>query len=253
MVATAPVTVEQAAAILGVSASTVRRRIRDGALRAEEISRPQGVVWLVHLPPATAPVTSGVSEAPSAASTVATAPTTAESMIAYTRSLLEPLVAALERSQGRVSELERENGGLAKENGALAERLAGLERVRDAAMARAAELEARLAIPPAVPGPRPDPFPRPNLPMQNAGPSRWRRWWLAVMGGGLVLMVGASCQQPTRSTVSAPHLCRAAQFSLARVEQELAPQANPVLGGTLMGTWTGVNELVTVIERLCRP
>ena len=100
-------------------------------------------------------------------------------------------------------------------------------------------------VPPAVHDPVP--------PSPNAAPRRWRRWWLAVMGAGLVLMVGASCQQPTRWTVSAPHLCRAAQFSLARVEQELAPQANPVLGGTLMGTWTGVNELVTVIERLCRP
>ena len=194
MVATAPVTVEQAAAILGISASTVRRRIRDGALRAEEISRPQGVVWLVDLPPGTAPVTSGVSEAPAAASTVATAPTTAESMIAYTRSLLEPLVAALERSQGRVSELERENGGLANANAVLAERLAAQKRLREAAMARAAELEALLAdhVPPAVhdPQPAPDPFPIPNPPTPNAEPSRWRRWWLAIAGAEFALVAG---------------------------------------------------------------
>ena len=73
----------------------------------------------------------------------------AEAMAAYTRSVIEPLVAVLERSQARVSELERENG-------TLAERLAGLERVRDAAMAHAAELEQRLEAAAARP-PEPEP------------------------------------------------------------------------------------------------
>ena len=71
-VATAPVTVEQAAAVLGVSASTIRRRIRDGSLRAEEAHRPQGVVWLVHLP---ADATAATTQPPPAASLVATTPT----------------------------------------------------------------------------------------------------------------------------------------------------------------------------------
>src|SRR3954463_4730275 len=58
-VATAPVTVEQAAAILGVSVTTVRRRIRDGSIRVAEARRPQGPVWLVYLPAdAEAPTTS---------------------------------------------------------------------------------------------------------------------------------------------------------------------------------------------------
>ena len=109
MVATAPVTVEQAAAILGVSASTVRRRIRAGSLRAEPARRPQGAVWLLHLP---ADVMGGTTEPPPATSAVATAPTASDAMITYTRSLLEPLVAALERSQGRVAALEREVGSL---------------------------------------------------------------------------------------------------------------------------------------------
>jgi hypothetical protein len=43
MVTTAPVTIEQAA-------STIRRRIRAGTLQVSESCRPQGVVWLVHLP-----------------------------------------------------------------------------------------------------------------------------------------------------------------------------------------------------------
>src|SRR4051794_36122588 len=94
-VATAPVTVEQAAAILGVSVTTVRRRIRAGVLRAEEARRPQGAVWLVYLPPDAIPPTA--TDQPDA-TVVATAPTTAgDAMIAYTQTLLGPLVAALER------------------------------------------------------------------------------------------------------------------------------------------------------------
>jgi hypothetical protein len=114
--ATAPVTVEQAAAILGVSVTTIRRRIRAGSIRAEEARRPQGPVWLVYLP---ADATSATTVGQPATSSVATAPTTAEAMATYTRSILEPLVAALERSQSRVGVLEREVGELRAENRAL--------------------------------------------------------------------------------------------------------------------------------------
>ena len=178
-VATAPVTVEQAAAILGVSVSTVRRRIRDGSIRAEEARRPQGPVWLVYLP---ADATSATTSDRPAATATATAPTNAENMVAYTRSLLEPLVAALERSQARVAELEREAG-------TYAERMAGLECVRDAAMVYAAELEARLeAAADPQPAPAPDPFPAPIPPTPNVSPARhvgrrarpWH-WWLRHM------------------------------------------------------------------------
>src|SRR5918997_1172804 len=96
-------------------------------------------------------------------------------MAAYTRAVLEPLVAALERSQARVAELERESGGLARENGALTERLAAQKRLRDAAMARAAELEQKLEAATAQP-PNPEPAPEPFPPAQNTAPW-WRRWW----------------------------------------------------------------------------
>jgi len=94
----------------------------------------------------------------------------------YTRSVLEPLVAALERSQARVAEPEREAGSYA-------EQIAGLERVRDAAMVHAAEVEAQLTEPPEpAPAPAPDPFPQPipPTPTPNAAP-RWRRWLGRVM------------------------------------------------------------------------
>ena len=100
-------------------------------------------------------------------------PSRARAMAAYTRSVLEPLVDALERSHARVAELERETG-------TLAERMAGLERVRDAAMAHAAELEERLAAATRPPEPPADPFPAPIPPSPNVVPRRreprWRRW-----------------------------------------------------------------------------
>src|SRR2546430_2304525 len=115
-VAAAPITVEQAATILGVSVTTVKRRIRSGALRAEQANRPQGSVWLVYLPPEAIPAaTSGRP----AASVAATAPTTtpaADAMVSLIQTtiatVLGPLVGQLdaqrqtiERQADRVAEL----------------------------------------------------------------------------------------------------------------------------------------------------
>jgi hypothetical protein len=55
-------------------------------------------------------------------------------MAAYTKTLLEPLVAALERAQGRVAELERENGHLAERLAAAEDRLRAREAPREAPM-----------------------------------------------------------------------------------------------------------------------
>jgi excisionase family DNA binding protein len=47
-------TVSDAARILGVSESTIRRLVRTGKLEAERVERPQGHAWLVKIPaPAT--------------------------------------------------------------------------------------------------------------------------------------------------------------------------------------------------------
>ena len=43
------ISVPEAAEQLGVSVATVRRRIRDGSLRAERVQRPQGVAYVVLL------------------------------------------------------------------------------------------------------------------------------------------------------------------------------------------------------------
>jgi excisionase family DNA binding protein len=96
MVTTTPVTIEQAAAILGVSASTIRRRIRAGTLRVEETRRPQGVVWLVHLPPGAAPVAEPATVATDPVTTTVTAPTpAADAMVALIQATLAPVLAPI--------------------------------------------------------------------------------------------------------------------------------------------------------------
>jgi excisionase family DNA binding protein len=40
----------QAAVALGVSLNTVKRKIKDGELRAEKVARPQGHSWVVWVP-----------------------------------------------------------------------------------------------------------------------------------------------------------------------------------------------------------
>lgn len=125
-VATAPITVEQAAAVLGVSVTTVKRRIRAGSLRGEQAQRPQGMVWLVYLDPAATP---SAEERPPAASVAATAPTTltaqADAMVSLIQTtiatVLGPLVGqidaqrqTIERQADRIAELERENGMLSE-------------------------------------------------------------------------------------------------------------------------------------------
>ena len=124
MVATAPVTVEQAAAILGISASTVRRRIRAGTLRAEEARRPQGAVWLVSLPEDALP---DAGQASPAAAPVATAPAAqTEALATWAASLLVPIAAELgearqtiERQAAQLVGKEQEIGVIREERGRL--------------------------------------------------------------------------------------------------------------------------------------
>jgi hypothetical protein len=141
--ATAPVTVEQAAAILGVSPSTVHRRIRSDALKSEQAERPQGKVWLIHLPPGT---TVASADLPQPTGAEATAPTggisttpAAEAMVSLIQTtigtVLAPLVAELGSCRQTIERQADELKELARERG------------RFAAEARYADLEARTAIP----------------------------------------------------------------------------------------------------------
>lgn len=93
---TTPVTIEQAAALLGVSASTVRRRIRAGALQVTETRRPQGTVWLVHLPPGVGPAAATATVDTASVTTTPTAqPAPADAIIAMLQATLTPIIAPL--------------------------------------------------------------------------------------------------------------------------------------------------------------
>jgi hypothetical protein len=150
-------TVAQVAQQLGISTDAVRRRLKAGELSGHQRPTKHGPTWCVHpdeppglrdgpatVPPTVAPGTrngsatvapgsapmENVDEPPDTGSGMALLQ--AEAMAAYTRSVLEPLVAALERSEGRVAELERENGRQSAE----------LERAASIAVKLSDELEA---------------------------------------------------------------------------------------------------------------
>jgi len=76
---------------------------------------------------------------------------------------------------------------LARENGQLAERVRQLEAERDAAR----HVSANMADRPAP---------------------RWRRWWVALVGAGLAVAVGASCGQA--GSIKHPAMCSVARQSL---------------------------------------
>jgi hypothetical protein len=101
--AAAGYSLQDAAAVLGVSVNTLRKRIKSGQVRAERTERPQGYVWLVYLdglqPPDQSVVDPPTQEAPSRLQQPPAALAQAEAMAAYTRSLLEPLVALVENQE----------------------------------------------------------------------------------------------------------------------------------------------------------
>lgn len=89
------VSVAEAARILNVSDSTVRRLVKRGRLEAEQAARPQGHVWLVRVP---APA-SQTAEQPSwqlgAAAANPSAPVMPPALTAWMASVLEPVLAEL--------------------------------------------------------------------------------------------------------------------------------------------------------------
>ena len=144
MVTTAPVTIEQAAAILGVSGSTIRRRIRAGALQVEETRRPQGVVWLVHLPPGTVPAAETATVDTIPVTTTAAAPTAqAEAMAALIHATLTPIIAPLMAEQAALRQtVERQADQLVGQAERLGRQGAELERATSTVVALGDELAA---------------------------------------------------------------------------------------------------------------
>ena len=148
------VTVVDAARILGVSDSTVRRLVKTGRLEAERAQRPQGHVWLVKVP---APVTEPSGTRHHLAAAAPAEPSTPPALAAWMTSVLEPLVTELAAGRERIESLARENGRLAAE----------LEHLRASVAAQGAQ-DATQEGRRAAHGPDPTAEPAPPW---------WRRWW----------------------------------------------------------------------------
>jgi hypothetical protein len=135
----APFTLREAAEALGISLNTLRRRIAAGDIRAEKADRPQGFVWQVYLDGsmegATAPFQDRANgtvhqdgPGPVQAERFAVpAIAQAEAMAAYTRSLLEPLVAHVGELETTIREQAETIGALRNENDTLKDTVATLE------------------------------------------------------------------------------------------------------------------------------
>lgn len=168
MVTTAPVTIEQAAALLGVSSSTVRRRIRSGALQVTETRRPQGVVWLVHLPPGVRPAdpTDTVDTAP--VTTTPSEPPAAEAMVSLIQTtigtILGPLVGQLDAQRQTI---ERQADQLVSQAGTIGRLEAENAALRASPSPQAGSGAPESQEPPTEPPPRPEPFPWPIPPHPN--------------------------------------------------------------------------------------
>jgi excisionase family DNA binding protein len=106
------VSVQEAAARLGVSPSTIRRWVKDGRVRSERVSRPQGYVVLVELPEQ-APTATYPQHPPQVSTHLPTAAPTelarAEVMAAYVEQIQRPLLERIESQAERIGRLEAEN------------------------------------------------------------------------------------------------------------------------------------------------
>ena len=180
------VSVAEAARRLGISTSTVRRRIAAGALEAEQLQRAQGLEYRVRLQrevpgtsharsdsEETAPLT-GISQDLSAAITAAVAP------------LLERLVVA----DATIADQTVALRALERDVATLAERLTHVEQDRDAARADLEASDARYAALLA----RTEPHP-----LGPAPAASWHRWrvlapWLLSLVAlmSVVVLLGVS-------------------------------------------------------------
>lgn len=108
-------TLQEAAAALGISLNTLRRRIEAGQVRAERAERPQGHVWRVYLDGGQHAGQEAAQEAPSTMQQPPGDVLRAEAMATYTRSLLEPLVERLAEQERIIRDQAEALGGLRAE------------------------------------------------------------------------------------------------------------------------------------------
>jgi hypothetical protein len=187
----APFTLREAATVLGVSLNTLRRRIANGQVRAEQVERPQGFVWHVHLDnvPAQEHHSNGTmqqdrpgtvqehgaetvqEDGPGTVQHPSTGLAQAEAMAAYTRSILEPLVMRMAEQEGTIREQSEQIG-------TLAERLAHVEQDRERLAAALAAAEDIVVAAHIAQQPQEAPTaPSPATPSTDAQRPRWHALW----------------------------------------------------------------------------
>ncbi len=164
------VTVAEAAALLGVSVDTIKRRIRSGGLQGTRTARGR---VLVAVP--------GAEAAPQAVPAAPHEPVDAPQAA--------PHVHGSDAEHGALAERV---AAITAERDWLRERVERAESEREQlrillsnaqqSLVRALHAAPQDAEVPPKPQPVPDPFPVPNPPTPNFQPSRWRRWWLAIAG-----------------------------------------------------------------------
>jgi hypothetical protein len=184
------VSVADAARRLGVSTATVKRRIRDGTLEAEPLSRPQGIEYRVRLPldvpaPLTVPIAAPASDmtGPLSERSDSEQPPLSDGAHVTTQDASAAITAAIVPLVDRLSVADRQLAAqaetiraqseaiaeLREDRGRLTAELAAARAVVDELRAAQAQQEAhqtteavRTAIEPSTPW--------------------WRRWLLAVYG-----------------------------------------------------------------------
>lgn len=148
------VSIVEAARILALSESTVRRLVKAGRLEAEQVQRPQGHVWLVKVP---APATDQVEQPPIQIAASGGQP---PALAAWVTSVLEPLVAELSVTRQQLVVQAEQIGQLRAERDGL----------------QASILAAQTATP-----------------LSESTGAGWRRWWpvALVLAGclGVILLL----------------------------------------------------------------
>ena len=253
------VSVAEAARRLGVSTATVKRRIRDGTLEAEPLSRPQGIEYRVRLPrDVTPPLTEPASDvtgplshetpppgecsdsepAPLTGSAHVTTQDVSAAITAAVAPLAERLAVqdatiarqaeAIERQAGEIAELRENRGRLTAELTAARDQLAALATSPQPVDASTA---------PASPPPAPE-----------ASAPWWKRWrsWLAV--GLVVAVVGSASCQASASTKHAG-LCTSARATMDFWANALKGQPLPL--DDAQDDWAVIESAVRTAERTC--
>lgn len=175
----------EAAAILGVSPTTIRRMVRAGTLQAERVLRPQGHTFVVLVPTSSQP---GAGQQPQVSATARTEQPQAEAMVSLIQAtiatVLGPLVGQLDAQRQTIERQADELKAMARENGRLTERLEALT---------ASHGPGASNLTPETPDPSPelrDPFPWPIPPHPNL---RALAPWVLL---AVILLLAAAVGQP---------------------------------------------------------